>query len=123
MAEREALRAALGEKQRQLEALSGGAARLVRTEAHRSLLFEVARTVVSELTIFSARVNARTLDDELCKALAAGIGKGATVRIAWGFGTRGRETDRNRVRGDGGARRPRAQGPEGRPRPIGRQVH
>ena len=100
MAEREALRAALREKQRQLEELSGGAARLVRTEEHRPLLFEAARTAASELTIVSAWINSRTLDDELCNALAAAIGKGATVRIAWGFGTRGRETDRNRVRGD-----------------------
>ena len=97
--ERDELRAVLREKERQLEKLSGGEARLVRTEQHRPLLFEAARTAVSELTIVSAWVNSRTLDEELCEALTAAIGRGVTVRIAWGFGTRG-EKDRNRVKGE-----------------------
>ena len=99
-AERDKLRAALNEKERELEELNGGEARLVKTEEHRPLLFEAARTAVSELTIVSAWVNPRTLDEELCRVLAEAIGNGVTVRIAWGFGTRGRETDRNRVKGD-----------------------
>ncbi len=98
-AERDELRAKLREKERQLEDLSGGEARLVRTEEHRPLLFDAVRTAVSELTIVSAWVNSRTLDEELCEALTAAIDRGVTVRIAWGFGTRG-ERDRNRVKGD-----------------------
>ena len=98
-AEREELLAALREKERQLEELSGGQARLVRTEQHRPLLFDAARTAVSELTIVSAMVNSRTLDEELCEALTGAIRRGVTVRIAWGLGTRG-EQDRNRVKGD-----------------------
>lgn len=98
-AERDELRAELREKERQLEEMSGGEARLVRTEQHRPLLFEAARTAVSELTIVSAWVNSRTLDNELCLALIGAMGRGVTVRIAWGFGTRG-ERDRNRVKGD-----------------------
>ena len=51
------------------------------------------------MTIVSAMVNSRTLDEDLCRALAGAIRRGVTVRIAWGFGTRG-EKDRNRVQGD-----------------------
>ena len=98
-AERERLRAELQEKERQLEVLSGGEARLVRTEQHRPMLFDAARTAVAELTIVSAWVNSRTLDEDLCLALTGAINRGVTVRIAWGFGTRG-ERDRNRVKGD-----------------------
>ena len=97
--ERDELRAELRERERQLEELSGGEARLVKTEEHRPLLFEAALTAASELTIVSAWVNSRTLDEELCRALTDTIGRGVMVRIAWGFGTRG-ERDRNRVKGD-----------------------
>lgn len=98
-AERDELRAELREKEQQLEELSGGEAHLVRTEGHRPLLFEAARLAKSELTIVSAWVNSRTLDEELCGALIGAISRGVTIRIAWGFGTRG-ERDRNRVKGD-----------------------
>ncbi|MYE10598.1 MAG: hypothetical protein F4X99_02835 [Gammaproteobacteria bacterium] len=98
-AERDELRAELREKEQRLEELSGGEAHLVRTEGHRPLLFEAARLAKSELTIVSAWVNSRTLDEELCGALIGAISRGVTVRIAWGFGTRG-ERDRNRVKGD-----------------------
>ena len=94
------LRAELEEKELELREVSDGGARLVKTEAHRPLLFDAARTAASELTIVSAWINSRTLDDELCRALVAAIGKGVTVRIAWGFGTHGGETQRNRVKGD-----------------------
>ena len=98
-AERDKLQAELQEKERQLEVLSGGEACLVRTEQHRPMLFDAARTAVAELTIVSAWVNSRTLDEALCRALTGAIDRGVTVRIAWGFGTRG-ERDRNRVKGD-----------------------
>ena len=75
-AERDELRAELQEKERQLEKLSGGEARLVRTEEHPSLLFDAARTATSQLTIVSAWVNSRTLDEDLCGALAGAISRG-----------------------------------------------
>ena len=99
MAERDELRAKLSEKERQLEELSGGEARLVRTEEHRPLLFEAVKAAASELTIVSAGINSRTLDEELCRTLADAIGRGVKVRIAWGFGTQG-EKYRNRIQGD-----------------------
>ena len=98
-AERDEILAALDEQKRLFEEASGGEARLIRTEEHRPLLFEAAQRAASELTIVSAWVNSRTLDDELCEALAEAIARGVTVRIAWGMGTRG-EKDRNRLKGN-----------------------
>lgn len=98
-AEREKLRTALLAKERQLEELSRGEVRLVRTEQHRPLLFEAVRAAVSELTVVSAWINPLTLDDELCDVLIGAMGKGVVVRIAWGLGTR-RERDRRRLKGE-----------------------
>lgn len=98
--QRRKLREQLRDRERQLSEVSHGKARLVKTEDHRPLLFEAARKAVSELTIASAWINSRALDVELCTAFAAAIGNGVTLRIAWGMGTRGRETQRNRVKGD-----------------------
>ena len=86
--------------EQELEDLSRGEARLVKTEEHRPLLLEAATTAMSDLTIVSAWINSRALDGELCEALAAAVCKGVTVRIAWGLGTRGREPQRNRVKGE-----------------------
>lgn len=90
----------LRQREESLKELSQGEARLVKTEEHRPLLLQAARTAKSELTIASAWVNSRALDDELCVILASAISNGVTVRIAWGLGTRGRESERNRVKGD-----------------------
>ena len=86
--------------EQELEDLSRGEARLVRTEEHRPLLLEAATTAMSDLTIVSAWINSRALDGELCEALATAVRKGVMVRIAWGMGTRGREPQRNRVKGE-----------------------
>ena len=90
------------DSEQKLNELSQGETRLVKTEEHRPLLLEAVRTATSELTIASAWINSRALDDELCKALAAAISNGVTVRIAWGLGTKthGRESQRSRVKGD-----------------------
>ena len=89
-------------REKKLGELSGGEARLVKTEEHRPLLLEAARMATSDLTIVSAWVNSRTLDAELCNVLATAVCNGVTVRIAWGLGTRrhGRESQRNKVKGD-----------------------
>ena len=99
-AQRRELEGELRERERELKELSHGEARLVRTEEHRPLLLNAARMAKTELTIASAWINTRALDDELSKALAAAVRKGVTVRIAWGMGTRGREPQRNRVKGE-----------------------
>ena len=92
----------LRDKEREFEAISQGEARLIKTEEHRPLLFEAARTAKSTLTIVSAFINSKGLDDELCKALATAACNGVTVRIGWGMGTtpRGREPQRHKVKGD-----------------------
>lgn len=87
-------------REKELEELSRGEARVVKTEEHRPLLLEAVKTATSQLTIASAWINSRTLDDELCKALAAAVRRGVTVRIVWGMGTRGREPQRNRTKGE-----------------------
>ena len=61
--------------------------RLIKTEDHRPLLFEAIKNAQSELTIVSAWINPRTLDDELCRLIAKAIRRGVRVRIAWGLGT------------------------------------
>ena len=94
------LRDRLRDRERELEGLSHGEARLVKTEEHRPLLLEAVQAAKSELTIVSAWINSRTLDDELCKALAAAVRNGVTVRIAWGMGTGSSESQRNRVKGE-----------------------
>ena len=100
-AQRSELESKLHSRETELKELSRGEARVVKTEEHRPLLLEAAKTATLQLTIASAWINSRTLDDELCSALAAAVRRGVTVRIAWGMGTRrGREQQRNRVKGE-----------------------
>ena len=99
-AQKRELRGELGNRERKLQELSRGGARAVRTEEHRPLLLNAARAAESELTIASAWINSRALDDELCRALAEAVRRGVTVRIAWGMGTVGREAQRNKIKGD-----------------------
>ena len=75
----------------QLRKLTNDKTRLIKTEDHRPLLFEAIKSARSELTIVSAWINPRTLDDELCGMIAQAIRRGVRVRIAWGLGT-GRAT-------------------------------
>ena len=80
----------------QLRALTDDKARLIKTENHRPLLFEAVRKAQSELTIVSAWVNPRTLDNELCGMIAEAVRRGVKVRIGWGFGTGKAGYSRNR---------------------------
>ena len=88
----------------QLKALTNGSTRLIKTEDHRPLLFEAIEKAQSELTIVSAWINPRTLDDELCRTMVGAMRRGVRIRIAWGFGTtkvvhsRGSTVDRNYLR-------------------------
>ena len=94
----------LGELEGQLRALTNGETRLIKTEDHRPLLFEAIEKARSELTVVSAWINLRTLDDELSGRVAEAIGRGVRVRIAWGLGTgkaahsRGSNAYRNQLR-------------------------
>ena len=92
------------ELEAQLQALTNGSTRLIKTEDHRPLLFEAIERARSEVTIVSAWINPRTLDDELCRAMVAAMGRGVKIRIAWGLGTtqivqsQGSTVDRNFLR-------------------------
>lgn len=92
------------ELERQLQALTNGTTRLVKTEDHRPLLFEAVKKARSELTIVSAWINPRTLDEELSRTMVAAMRRGVRIRIAWGLGTtrgansRGSTNDRNYLR-------------------------
>ena len=98
-----AVRGKLSERQRELDRITRGEIRLIHTEEHRQVLLDAISMASSELTLVSAWMNPRAFDEEICRMLAAAIGRGVTVRIAWGMGTRGRrgaEAPRNRVQGE-----------------------
>ena len=102
-AEREELIVKLAERKNELDSLSKGEIRLIRTEEHRAVLLDAIKRASSELTLVSAWMNPRAFDLEVCKKIAAAISRGVNVKIAWGMGTRrrrGSEAPRNRVQGE-----------------------
>lgn len=102
-AEKLDLTSKLGEREDELRALTGGQTRLIKTEEHRLLLLQAIDNASSELTLVSAWIAPYAFDAEICRRLAAAIGRGVTVRIAWGLGiTRSRRPEgyRNRAKGE-----------------------
>ena len=93
---------ALEERESKLTSITQGQIRLIKTEEHRHLLLTAIRNSSSELTLVSAWIDPYAFDDEVCRLLAATIGRGTHVRIAWGFGVRkrGHESSRSREKGD-----------------------
>ena len=94
----------LAEHEKRLVTITKGEARLVKTEEHRHLLLSAIDKASSELTLVSAWIDPYAFDDELCRRLAAAIGRGVTVRIAWGLGInrrRGPDAFRNKAKGEG----------------------
>ena len=98
--EKQKVQSEFAELDAQLQALTGGETRLVKTEDHRPLLFEAVQRASSDLTVVSAWINPRTLDEELCCLMVAAMERGVRVRIAWGLGT----TKAAHSRGSGGDR-------------------
>lgn len=92
----------LEDKESRLVSITEGQIRLIKTEEHRHLLLTAIGKASSELTLVSAWIDPYAFDDEVCRMLAAAIGKGAHVRIAWGLGVRkrGPEASRNREKGN-----------------------
>ena len=92
----------LEEGERKLRDLSEGKIKLIRTEEHRHLLLKAIADGTSELTLVSAWIDPYAFDDEVCRQLAAAVGRGVKVRIAWGLGVRkrGAEASRNREKGN-----------------------
>ncbi len=95
------LQQTLEEREARLTSMTEGQIRLVRTEEHRHLLLTAIGKASSEVTLVSAWIDPYAFDDEVCRMLAAAIGRGARVRIAWGLGVRkrGPEASRNREKG------------------------
>ena len=100
------LESKLAERESELNALTQGQTRRLKTEEHRPLLLDAIKKASSELTLVSAWIKPAAFDDELCRLLAAAIGRGTKVRIAWGLGTRDRgpEASRNRDLGNNAVR-------------------
>ena len=91
----------LADRDSKLREISRGEVRLIKTEEHRSILLKAIREASSQLTLVSAWIDPYAFDDEVCRLIAAAIGRGVHVRIAWGLGVqrRGAEASRNREKG------------------------
>lgn len=92
----------LEEREGRLTSISEGQIRLIKTEEHRQLLLTAIGNASAELTLVSAWIDPYAFDDEVCRLLAAAIGRGVHVRIGWGLGVRkrGAEASRNREKGN-----------------------
>ena len=92
----------LAERESKLTLVTEGQIRLIRTEEHRHLLLTAIGKASSKLTLVSAWIDPYAFDDEVCRMLAAAVGRGTQVRIAWGLGVRkrGSEATRNREKGN-----------------------
>ncbi len=92
----------LEERESKLTSITEGQIRLIKTEEHRQVLLTAIGNASAELTLVSAWIDPYAFDDEVCRMLAAAIGRGVQVRIAWGLGIRkrGPEASRNREKGN-----------------------
>ena len=90
----------LADREAKLKEHTNGACRLIRTEEHRPLLLQAIDDSSLELTLVSAWINPYAFDDEVSRRLVAAIGRGVTVRIAWGMGVRHPDGPRQQATGN-----------------------
>lgn len=103
-AEKMELQNLLAERESELKEATEGKTQIIVTEEHRHFLLKAIDEASSELILVSAWIDPYAFDDEVCRRLAAAIGRGATVKIAWGLGAqkrRGPDGLRNRNKGNG----------------------
>ena len=102
-AEKSNLESALAEREGELHVLTRGEFRLIKTEEHRHLLLQAIDKASLELTLVSPWIDSYAFDGEVCRRLVAAIGRGATVRIAWGMGVNRQyrqDGQRNKIKGE-----------------------
>ena len=75
------------ERESQLQALSQGTTRVIRSGQHRDLLLEAIDTAKSDLVLVSAWIRPEAFNAEIRGKLAGAMRRGVMVRIAWGLGT------------------------------------
>ena len=102
-AEKAELQNRLAERESELKEATEGKTQIIVTEEHRHVLLKAIDEASSEIILVSAWIDPYAFDDEVCRRLTAAIGRGATVRIAWGLGAqkrRGPDGLRNRNKGN-----------------------
>ena len=92
----------LAGRKAELNKLTGGTIRLIKTEKHHALLLAAIEQAAEELILVSAWVGPHAFDAEVRKKIAAAVERGVTVRVAWGLGVDDRhvESVRNRKKGE-----------------------
>lgn len=102
-AEKAELQNRLAERESELKEATKGEKRIIVTEEHRHVLLKAIDEASSDLILVSAWIDPYAFDDEVCRRLTAAIGRGVTVRIAWGLGIqkrRGPDGLRNKNKGE-----------------------
>ena len=75
----------LEERESKLASITQGQLRLIKTEEHRQVLLTAIGSASAELTLVSAWIDPYAFDDEVCRMLAAAIGRASMCELHGGL--------------------------------------